>query len=208
MTRFFLLKASEACTSSDFKLNDLPASSGRLDVVCRCIIASLLEAKRIRGDTVFIALLEGKPNPPMQLRLVGKRLETLPYSEAGIACVLKKVLEEKLDTDEEYAPPYWRGVYLNKKSYIEVLDSVFISSQLYYLHESGEDIRDVGIDLEHDSVFVLGSNRGLSVEDERPLDRLGAKRISVGPLSYLSSQVITIVQHELDSRKKIEIKSL
>jgi tRNA pseudouridine-54 N-methylase len=75
------------------------------------------------------------------------------------------------------------------------------------LHEKGEDIRTVEIDFKHDSIFVLGSNKGLSIEDEKPLDLLGAKRISVGPLSYLSSQVITIVQHELDTMKNKEIRS-
>jgi tRNA (pseudouridine54-N1)-methyltransferase len=206
MTRFFILKASEARTSSDFKLNDLPASSGRLDVVCRCIIASLLDAGKIRDDTVFIALLEGNPNPPIELKLDGKRLETLPRSEVGIAYILKKVLEERFNTDEEYTPSYWRGACLCKKSYLELLDSSFLPSQLYYLHERGEDIREAEIDQDRDSVFVLGSNKGLSLEDEKPLNRLGAKRISVGPLSYLSSQVITLVQHELDSKKTKRIR--
>lgn len=201
LTRFFILKANEACTSSDFKLNDLPASSGRLDVVCRCIIAALLVAKKIRDDTVFIALLEGKPKPPVQLKLDGKRLETSPYSEVGVASMLKKVLGEQFEKDKEYVPQYWRGASLARKSYMEVLDSELGSSQLYYLHERGEDIRKVDIDLDGDSIFVLGSNKGLSAEDEEPLDRLGAKRISVGPLSYLSSQVITLVQCELDRRK-------
>jgi tRNA (pseudouridine54-N1)-methyltransferase len=196
-----VLKANEASTSSDYKLNDLPASSGRLDVVCRCIIASLLVAKRIRDDTVFIAILEGKPKPPVQLKLDGKMLETLPYSEVGVASMLKKVLGERLEKGEEYASPYWRGVSLAKKSYKEALDSELQSNQLYYLHESGEDIRKVDIDLVEDCIFVLGSNKGLSTEDEEPLDQLGAKRISVGPLSYLSSQVITLVQYELDRRK-------
>jgi tRNA (pseudouridine54-N1)-methyltransferase len=206
MTRFFLLKASEACTSSDFKLNDLPGSSGRLDVVCRCIIASLLDGEKIRDDSVFIALLEGKPNPPIQLKLDGKKLEALPHSEVGVAQTLKKVLEKRLSTDEEYAPSYWRGAYLNKKSYLEALNPEFLPSQLYYLHERGEDIREVEIVLKQDSFFVLGSNKGLSVEDEKPLYQLGAKKISVGPLSYLSSQVITLVQHELDSRGTEKIR--
>jgi tRNA (pseudouridine54-N1)-methyltransferase len=161
----------------------------------------LLNAEKIRDDTVFIALLEGKPYPPIQLKLDGKKLDTLPHSEIGVACLLKKVLEERLNVDEEYAPSSWRGAYLYKKSYVDVLDSEFLPNQLYYLHEKGEDIREVKIDLNGDNVFVLGSDKGLSVEDEEPLNRLGAKRISVGPLSYLSSQVITLVQHELDTRK-------
>jgi tRNA (pseudouridine54-N1)-methyltransferase len=201
MTRVFLLKANEACTSSDFKLNDLPASSGRLDVVCRCIIASLLEAGRIRDDTVFIVVLEGKPDPPVRLKLDGERLQVLSSSEVGIASMIKQALEVRFEKSQQHTVPNWLGVSIEKKSFTETLDSELTSGELYYLHEKGEDIRNVDIDLAKDNIFVLGGNKGLSAEDEKPLDCHNAKRISVGPLSYLSSQVITLVQEELDRRK-------
>ncbi len=201
MTRVFLLKANEACTSSDFKLNDLPASSGRLDVVCRCVIASLLEAGRIRDDTVFIVILEGKPNPPIRLKLDGEKLQTLPFSEVGVASMIKQVLEVHLEKGKQHTVPIWLGVSIENKSFTETLDSDLTSGELYYLHEKGEDIRNIGINPAKDNIFVLGSNKGLSAEDEKPLDYHNAKRISVGPLSYLSSHVITLVHDELDRRK-------
>jgi tRNA (pseudouridine54-N1)-methyltransferase len=201
MTRFFLLKANETCTSSDFRLNDLPGSSGRLDVVCRCIIASLLETGKIRDDTVFIAMLEGKPDPPIRLKLEGLRLQTLSPSEIGIASMIKQALKVHLEKSQKHNVPNWLGASIEKKSFTETLDSELASGELHYLHEEGEDIRNVDINLAKDNIFVVGSNKGLSAEDEEILDSHNAKRISVGPLSYLSSHVITLVQEELDRRK-------
>nr|MDO8099266.1 hypothetical protein [Candidatus Njordarchaeota archaeon] len=201
-TRIFLLKASEARTSSDFNLRDLPSSSGRLDVVCRCAIASLLENEEIRDDTIFIATLEGPPNPPLTFRFDGRTLKSLPFSEIAIAEILKRMLRNPSRQDVQHT--LWEGVHIEKRSFTETLNYELEAckpSRLYYLHEEGDDIRDLDISLDSNCIFALGSNKGLSVEDEDILDRLNAQRISVGPLSYLSSQVITLVHDELDRRR-------
>nr|MDO8134823.1 hypothetical protein [Candidatus Njordarchaeum guaymaensis] len=201
-TRIFLLKASEARTSGDFNLKDLPSSSGRLDVVCRCAIAALLENEEIRDDTVFVATLEGPPNPPVTLRVDGRTLRSLPFSEIGVAEILKRVLGNPSRMDAEH--PLWEGVHVEISSFIETLNYELEAckpSKLYYLHEKSDDIRDLDINLDHNCIFALGSNKGLTAEDEELLDRLDAQRISVGPLSYLSSQVITLVHDELDRRR-------
>jgi len=203
-TRIFLLKASEARTSSDFNLRDLPSSSGRLDVVCRCAIASLLENEEIRDDTVFIATLEGQPNPPLALRFDGRTLKSLPFSEIAIAEILRRMLGGRGRQVAEHT--LGEGVYVEQRSFTETLNYELETckpSKLYYLREKGDDIRDLETNLDSNCIFVLGSNRGLTAEDEEILDRMNAQRISVGPLSYLSSQVITLVHDELDRRRMV-----
>jgi tRNA (pseudouridine54-N1)-methyltransferase len=199
--RLFLLKASEARTSDDFSLKDLPSSSGRLDVVCRCAISSLLENEEIRHDTVFVAILEGPPNPPLTLILDGRTLRNLPFSEIGVAGILKTLLRKPGKESVEHT--LGEGVRIEKRSFTETLCDVLETdkpNKLYYLHEKGDDIRDLEMNLDYSSIFALGSNKGLTAEDESLLDQLGARKISVGPLSYLSSQVITLVHDELDRR--------
>jgi tRNA (pseudouridine54-N1)-methyltransferase len=199
-TRTFVLKASEAHTSDDFKLKDLPSSSGRLDVVCRCSIAALLDDLQIRKDSIFIGVLEGKPNAPLCLRLDGRELRMMPFSEIGMADMLRRILGGHYEHGREYAIPYWQGVSIERKSFAELLCSVLASNALHYLCEEGEDIRTADVDMKRDNVFVLGDQQGLTVQDEEILEKLGAKRISLGSLSYLSSQVITLVHDELDRR--------
>lgn len=201
-TRIFLLKASDARTSSDFNLKDLPSSSGRLDVVCRCAIASLLRNEQIRNDTVFLASLEGPPNPPITFRFNGRMTRNLPFSEIGVAKDLKRMLERLERQSAENV--HREGIDVERKSFTEALEyelEVGKPNKLYYLHERGDDIRDVNVDPGSNCIFALGSNKGLAAEDEEALDRLNAQKISVGPISYLSSQVITFVQDELDRRR-------
>jgi tRNA (pseudouridine54-N1)-methyltransferase len=197
-----LLKASDARTSADFNLRDLPSSSGRLDVVCRCAIASLLENELIRKDTIFLASLEGPPNPPLTLRFDGGMLTNLPFSEIGVAKDLKRMLENLSRQSTKNA--HREGLDVERRSFIESVEyqlEISKPSRLYYLHEGGSDIRDLDMDPDTSCIFALGSNKGLTAEDEKVLDRLDAQRISVGPISYLSSQVITLVHNELDRRR-------
>uniref|UniRef100_A0A7S0NXD9 Uncharacterized protein n=1 Tax=Calcidiscus leptoporus TaxID=127549 RepID=A0A7S0NXD9_9EUKA len=49
-------------------------------------------------------------------------------------------------------------------------------------------------------VLVLGDHKGYSAEDEALLDKLGARRGSVGPLPLLTSQCIVLCHHALDCR--------
>lgn len=201
MVRTFILKASEAHTSSDFRIRDLPSSSGRLDVVCRCVIAALLYNSRVRTDTVFLVVMEGKPNPPLCMRFDGREIKTLPFSEIGLAVELKRVLGEHYESNKKYEDPHWAGVSVERKSFAELLHLNFTRGGIYYLHENGKDIRTVSFDLQHDILFVLGDQKGLTSEDEEMVDELQVERINVGPLSYLSSQVIAIVHDELDRRR-------
>jgi tRNA (pseudouridine54-N1)-methyltransferase len=202
-TRIFLLKASEARTTGDFSLKDLPSSSGRLDIVCRCAISSLLQDEVIRSDTVFVTTLGGPPNPPLTLRFDGGTLKSLPFSEVGVAEILKRLLDNRSEHDSEHTS--WEGIRIERRSFAEVINyelDAHESSRLYYLHENGDDIRDIDVNLDDASIFALGSNKGLTAEDEKILDQAAAQRVSVGPISYLSSQVITLVHDELDRRRR------
>jgi tRNA (pseudouridine54-N1)-methyltransferase len=200
LVRTFVLKAGEAHTSDDFRMKDLPSSSGRLDVVCRCLIASLIWNAGIRTDTVFITVMEGRPNPPLCLEFDGRDMKELPFSEIGLAAKLRRVLGGRYESGKKYDLPYWAGVSIKKKSFSELVNSIVAEADLYYLHEKGQDIRNMSFDFEHDFTFILGDQKGLTSEEEDELNELNAKLISVGPLSYLSSQVIALVHDELDRR--------
>ena len=147
--------------------------------------------------------MEGKPNPPLYVKFNGKELKELPFSEVGVAVKLKRVLSEHYEgyeSGKEYVVLSWEGVSIEKKSFSELIQSHLTKAELYYLHESGQDIRDIKFDFERDSTFILGDQKGLSFEEEGMLDGLNVKRISVGPVSYLSSQVIALAHDELDRR--------
>lgn len=186
MIRAFLLKASEGRTAPDFSLKSLAGSGGRMDLICRCIIAALATPGGADRDSEICIILEGPPNPPLSITFSGAEAERAPEGEAEAGEMVAKAMLGD--------PP--KGVRPERRSFRDaVLGYRKRGFCIYYLHEDGEALRKV--QLAPKGAFVLGDHKGLDPASERLLDELGAKRISLGPISYLASHCITIVQASL-----------
>jgi len=183
--REFLLKASNAFTA-DFSLNDI-AGAGRMDVVCRCVTSSLWLSDQLRKDTKFYAVLEGKPDPPKLIKFEPSKMKRFYPDERNIASHIRLALIGKKES----------GIEIERKSFEEFLKENS-KKQIIYLHKDGIDIRK--FEFGENVFFVLGDNKGLDENSEKILDEMNAERISVGKNTYLASQVISIVQNELDRR--------
>ena len=63
MTRKFAIIGHRAQSSGKLNLNDLAASSGRMDVLARAVNSALFLCHGIREDSEVILHLEGGPGP-------------------------------------------------------------------------------------------------------------------------------------------------
>lgn len=156
-----------------------------MDLVARCIVAAFATPRGMREDVVLSIVLEGPPNPPLTVTIDGREFKRSLISEVSAAEVLREAL----------AGGSIRGVEVQRKSF-ERLVREKSKSNLYYLHEKGTDIGRV--EIVRDPVFVLGDQKGIDERGERVLDEVGAKRVSIGPFSYLASHCIVIINNELD----------
>ena len=70
--RRFVIVGQQATSSPHFSLLDLPSTSGRLDVLLRCLRAALLVSHGLRRDAVAYLVLLGDPGDLGRM-LVGPR---------------------------------------------------------------------------------------------------------------------------------------
>jgi tRNA (pseudouridine54-N1)-methyltransferase len=185
LVRTFILKSSEGRTAPDFSIKSLAGSGGRMDLVARCVIAAFATPRGIRKDAVLSIVLEGPPNPPITITIDGRELNRMFISEVEAAGALRDALSGR--------PP--KGVRVERKGFERLIREMPRES-LYYLHENGEEIGRVKIG--KDPIFVLGDQKGIDERGERVLDEAGARRVSLGPISYLASHCIVIINNELD----------
>lgn len=182
MFKAFILKASEGRTAPDFSLKSLAGSGGRMDLVCRCIIAALLSPCGVNRDCRLTVVLEGPPDPPLGVRFEGGEMETAPEGEVETAMLLVAAMEGR-------APA---GIRASREGFGQAVKGHAREGfPVYYLHEDGEDFTRVQFG--DRAAFVLGDQKGLDPAGERLLDAMGARRISLGPHPYLASHCITIV---------------
>jgi tRNA (pseudouridine54-N1)-methyltransferase len=191
--RRFVIAAHKAVTTPKFTLNDLPGGAGRMDIIARCINASLFLSHDLRRDVDTYAVLMGEPNAPITIRFNGEKVRYLSPDERSAAALIKKALEKGAPSmgEEESTP----GVYISKSSFEQAIDGL---DNIVYLHEEGEDIRNVS--LKGDETFVLSDHQNLTPEEEAVLEMKGAKKVSLGKRLYHADHCIVVVNHEIDLR--------
>ena len=195
--RRFVVIGQTAIASPDFVLDDIPGSTGRLDVLLRCVRAALLVSHGLRRDTVIYLVLEGGPRAPRSVRISGATAEYLRQDERSLAGSLKSMLgyvDDKDAFDEGK-----RGISIARGGLDVVLADLGVSTP-YVLDEGGADVRGAELDAEN-PVFFVGDHKGFSAETRARIDAFGAKPISVGPISLHADDAIVIVGNELDRRK-------
>lgn len=191
--RSFVVVGNLATTTPDFSLEDIPGTSGRIDILCRCINSAFVLSHGIRRDVQIYLILRGG-GAPKTVRLQGRDLRHLNPDERTTAALLKKALALEADSTWTKSTP---GISVRAGDLADL--PIRAEGRTYYLKEDGSDHR--GLPLAGDGTFVLGDHIGLSEEDEAFLADLGAEIVSVGPKSLHADHCIVLINNELDRRE-------
>jgi tRNA (pseudouridine54-N1)-methyltransferase len=200
VVRNFLIVGQKASSTEDFILDDLPGTSGRLDVLVRCLRAAMLSSHGLRRGVVVYLLLLGGPLAPRVVRVDGAAVLFLRPDERSLAVRMKKVLASR---DDEHAPAAWctaRPGFAVARGGIDRVLADVDDAVPWILDEDAPDLRaEPGLAAAH-GLFVIGDHLGIPAEIVSRLDALGARRISVGPVSVHADDVVALVTNELDRR--------
>jgi tRNA (pseudouridine54-N1)-methyltransferase len=198
--RRFVILGRQAIASDDFLLDDVPGTSGRLDVGLRCVRAALLVSHGMRRDTVVYLVLGGGPRAPRVLRVTGADVRFVRPDERSLALLARKALARR---EDEAGPGFHDlrpGIAVASGGLEDVLADV-AGATLHVLDESGADVRATpGLD-GGDVAFFVGDPGGFDARERERLAALGARPIRVGPVSVHAEDVVVLVHNELDRRK-------
>lgn len=136
--RRFVIMGNRAISSGKLKLNDLASAGGRMDVIVRAIMSSLLLSHGIRKDCEVIIHLLGGPGPSRRIKFVGSEITGLHAEERSVAGQIAKIIREPL-------PPIgvWKkcsdGIYDSGGS-IENTLAELTDSRIIILDADGENL--------------------------------------------------------------------
>ena len=194
--RRFVLLGQKATARPDFSLDDVPGTSGRLDVLLRCLRSALLVSHGLRRDTLVYLVLYG--GGPRTIRIDGRIASYLRPDERTMAGRVRAMLATKAEGpgfDAEGAER--QGMAVADGGLDVVLADLEGGETLYVLDEEGDDVRDLQLDLAR-PVFFVGDHLGFDPEVRERLRAAGAIAIKVGPLSLHADDAIAVVRNELD----------
>jgi tRNA (pseudouridine54-N1)-methyltransferase len=188
-----------ASASGDFLPFDVPGTSGRLDVLLRCVRASLLWSHGIRGDVVVYLVLGGGPRAPRVVRVDGSAARFTRPDERSLATLATKILASRADETAGGFVEVRAGIAVGRGGLETVFDDLG-DATLCVLDESASDIRDVPENGLDDVAFFLGDHLGFEEANRSWLASRGAMAVSVGPRSLHAEDAITVVLNEIDRR--------
>jgi tRNA (pseudouridine54-N1)-methyltransferase len=190
----FIVIGHKACTDGKFSLNDLSGSTGRLDVLLRCVNSAFMLSNDIRRDVDLYLVLLGQPDPPRTIFFKGSELKYLNPDERSTAALVKNALMKRAGAEWQPSTP---GIYISKKSLENVLAELQ-GRRIIYLKEDGAGVSEAS--LKKDDVFVLGGKDDLTPDEEKLIRDWPEKAtISLGPRSLHAHHCMTLVLGALDA---------
>ncbi len=196
--RRFLLVAHKVPTDGAFTLNDLAGGAGRMDEVARAVSTAFTVSNDLRRDTEVTVLFAAEPPPrARKVELVGSKLRHLNPDERSTAALLKNALvgAARYSSDFESSP----GLRVGPVDPLAYLGSFLNRPGAIWLTEEGAPMASVELPPGELAAFVSDPFDPTPAEDATLL-RSGVPRVSVGPTSLRTSQVIDAVHRELDLR--------
>ena len=193
--RTFVIVGHKATTSPNFSLEDIPGTSGRLDILCRAATAAFVISHGIRKEVlVYLVLLGG--DAPKTILLQGESLRHLNPDERTTAALLKKALA--IPATENWAMST-SGITVRLGGLPELLQDLK-EVDLVYLKEDGQDIKKMeSISPAGRTAFILGDHLGMTEEEEELLAQAGARMASLGETSLHADHCIVILNWMLDT---------
>lgn len=105
--RRFAIIGHRAMSQGKLPLNDMAGGAGRMDVIVRALMASLMTSHGFRKDTEVILHLQGGPGPNRRIRIDGAAVKGIHAEERSVAGQIAKVLKET-------SPPKGRWIERSK----------------------------------------------------------------------------------------------
>lgn len=188
-----LLDSTRGHTADDFLIRDLPGTSGRLDVVCRMLIATFRSVPALSPNIRFLSILGGPPKPPLLIQVSNVDSSQVPESELACALILKGLMHTHR-TKKLSSHPNWPKFIIKEQGFEETLQKIAKpQNQLLYLVERGTPLDSVSLDLKKPIIVILGDDKGIPPEHEELIQQYQVREVNIGTRSLLGSQIITLL---------------
>ena len=190
--REFIYFSSTARTSGNFDTSNL-IFAGRMDIAVHVIIGAFYLSMKVRDDVKIHLVFYGMPDPPKHIEL--SLSPGVSIAKTDVAGMIKRVLYKYKEGEKREVFP---GCFVEKKSLQKVVEELSDEGkEIFILDKKGEDIRSAKIP--NGCVFILGDQDGILLKEMKRLKQI-ANSVSIGNRIYFASQVVAVVNNELDRR--------
>jgi len=195
MELIFFIK-SKTVDIDNYTIKDIPSSSGRLDVISRCIISALINDDVLEKNIQIHVFLEKYGTFIFYSNLF--KNESFPKNEILLTDFFVDFIKKTNKQEKYFNNPLDSIIYSNLDIFHAIKNFVKKKYKIYVLNENGMDFKKVFEELspKDNLLFILGDQSGDLLKNKE-LKKLNLTNLSLGNRSYLASSTIRLIKMNL-----------
>ena len=196
--RTFVLRARAAPTDSR-KLLASVGTDAHAEILAHTLMNAVFVAQSHRADVVAYLVLESTADYSRTIRFEPDAMHELGgFDERSLLGKVAKALDASIGMGKEQARPVESGVTVRTISFERLVQELAVDHPLFVMDRKGTPIREQAFD--GNPCFLLTDHIPMPKNTFHTLDRLGAKKVSLGSKMLFASQCVVLIHHELDQR--------
>ena len=196
--RTFVLRARAAPTDSQ-KLLAGVGQEAHPEILAHTLMNAIFVAQSHRAEVVVYLVLESTQDFSRTLRFeVNAMHEIGGFDERSLLGKIAQALDASAGMGKEDTRPVESGVTVRTLSFERLVQELAEDHQLFVMDRKGTPIREQAF--ADNPCFLLTDHIPMPKKSFNSLERLGAKKLTLGSKMMFASQCVVLIHHELDQR--------
>lgn len=194
--RTFVLRARAAPTDSQ-KLWESVGQDAHTEILAHTLMNAIFVAQSHRPHVVVYLVLESTRDFSRTIRFEIDAMHELGgFDERALLTKVANALDASRGMGKEETRPVESGVTVQTLSFEKLVQTLAEDHQLFLMDRKGTPIREVTF--ADKPCFLLTDHIPMPKKTIPGLERMGAKKITLGPTMLFASQCVTLIHHALD----------
>lgn len=196
--RTFVLRARAAPTDSA-KLLAAVGKEAHPEILAHALMNAVFVAQSHRPGVTVYLVLESTQDFSRTICFESDRMHRIGgFDEGALLGKIASALDASRGMGKDASRAVEPGVNVLTVSFERLVQTLAADHQLFVMDRKGTPIREQSF--EGRPCFLLTDHIPMPKKTFHSLERLGARKLSLGPTMLFASQCVVLIQHELDMR--------
>jgi tRNA (pseudouridine54-N1)-methyltransferase len=196
--RTFVLRARAAPTDSQ-KLLAAVGKEAHPEILAHALMNAIFVAQSHRADVVVHLVLESTADFSRTIRFDANAMHDIGgFDERALLGKIAKALDASKGMGKDETRPVESGVSVRTVAFERLVQELADDHQLFVMDPKGTPIGEQVFD--GNPCFLLTDHIPMPKKTFHSLERLGAKKITLGSKMLFASQCVVLIHHALDQR--------
>ena len=196
--RTFVLRARAAPTDSQALLASI-GQAAHPEILAHTLMNAIFVAQSHRPDVTVHLVLESTRDFSRAVRFDADAMHDIGgFDERALLGKIARALDASRGMGKDETRPVESGVTVSTTSFERLVQALAEDHQLFVMDRKGTPIREQAFD--GNPCFLLTDHIPMPKKTFNSLERLGAKKITLGSRMLFASQCVVLIHHALDER--------